>query len=93
MKCRALNKRNQTMTNLVQATDNTALEPLIMEFRRLNNRKEASLRKSNFKLSELIRDVAPVSNGTLTPYSNYIGSLTTPECSEVTLTSLLDILI
>ena len=63
-----------------------------MEFRRLNNRKEVSLRKSNFKLSELIRDVAPVSNGTLTPYSNYIGSLTTPECSEVTLISLLDIL-
>ena len=35
-------------------------------------------------MSELIRDVAPVKDGILTPYSDYFRSLTTPECSEVT---------
>ena len=63
-----------------------------MEFRRLKNKKEVNLGESNFKLSDLIQDVAPVSNGTLTPYSNYIGSLTTPDCSEVIMISVLDFL-
>ena len=61
-----------------------------MEVRRLKNKKEVSLGESIFKLSELIRDVAPVSNGTVTPYSNYIGSLTTPDCSEVKVIFVLD---
>ena len=74
-------------TNLIQERDNPALEPLTREFRRLKNKKEVSLMGSNFKLSDLIRETAPiVPNGILTPYSNYIGSLTTPDCSEVTLT-------
>ena len=77
--------KNANMTTNFQEKDNPALEPLIKEIRRLKNKKEVGLVDSNFKLSELIRDVAPVENGKLTPYSDYIGSLTTPECSEVTL--------
>ena len=46
------------------------------------NSKEPMI-DSAFKLSDLIRGVAPVLGDSATRYSTYPGSLTTPGCAEV----------
>jgi len=68
----------------VSKEDNAALAPLVSA---LANIKEANSKEpmidSAFKLSDLIRGVAPVGGDSATRYSTYPGSLTTPGCAEV----------
>ena len=63
--------------------DNPALTPLTDALQEvLDPDTELDFANSDFKIDELIGDIAPI-NGAVTPYSHYEGSLTTPTCNEV----------
>merc|ERR1712025_4153 len=69
----------------VSAEDNAALTPLVESLASIiESDSKVPMINSAFKISDLIKDVAPLAPGnTATPYSTYSGSLTTPGCNEV----------